>query len=72
MAKIAKWSPTPHLHSRSSTQQIMYEFSAVLGVISLIAISVYGYTFGGAYALKAIWMLLVSIISAILTETIFF
>ena len=48
MAKIAKWSPTPHLHSRSSTQQIMYEFSAVLGVISLIAISVYGYTFGGA------------------------
>ncbi|MGL4335450.1 MAG: RnfABCDGE type electron transport complex subunit D [Turicibacter sp.] len=72
MAKIAKWSPTPHLHSRSSTQQIMNEFSAVLLFVSVMAVGVYAYQWGAAYALKGSLIVLVSIIAAILTETVYF
>lgn len=72
MIKIAKWSPTPHFHSRSSTQQIMMEFNGVIIVIALISILTYGYTFGMDYGIKAALMIFVSIIAAILMETIFF
>lgn len=71
MAKIAKWSPTPHIHSRSSTQQIMTEFCNVISVIALIAVIVYHHTFGETYALKVLLMLIVSVITAILTEVLF-
>lgn len=72
MIKIAKWSPTPHFHSRSSTQQIMIEFNAVLSVVALISVLTYSYMFGMDYGIKAALMILVAVIAAILVETIFF
>ena len=71
MIKIAKWTPTPHFHSRSSTQQIMMEFNLVLIVVALISVLTYGYTFGMNDAIKASLMILVAVVAAILVETIF-
>ncbi len=72
MVKIAKWSPTPHFHSRSSTQQIMTEFNLVLVVIAVVSVLTYGYTFGLTYGLRAVLMIIVACLSAILIETIYF
>ncbi|HAX74170.1 MAG TPA: electron transporter RnfD [Firmicutes bacterium] len=72
MAKIAKWSPTPHLHSRSSTQQMMNEFTAVLIAVSLFALIVYGYQWGMEYAIKGALIIVTAIVAAILTETVYF
>lgn len=72
MVKIAKWSPTPHFHSRSSTQQIMTEFNLVLIVIAFVSILTYGYTFGLSYGLRAVLMIIVACLSAVLIETVYF
>lgn len=72
MIKIEKWSPTPHFHSRSSTQQIMMEFNLVLIVVAFISILTYGYTFGVDYGVKAALMILIAVATTILLETIFF
>ncbi len=72
MAKLSKWAPTPHLHSRSSTQQIMNEFTGVIIAVSLFAVAVFFYEWGPDYAFKASAMLWVSIFAAIATELLYF
>ncbi len=72
MTKVSKWSPTPHLHSRSSTQQIMYEFTTVLLFVTIYSIGLLFHLEGSHAVIRAIKMLFVSVVSAILTETIFF
>ena len=71
MTKLAKWAPTPHLHSRSSTQQIMNEFTAVLILVSLCATGVYSYEWGNRYGIKVALMIIGAILVAILTEYLF-
>ena len=72
MTKVSKWSPTPHLHSRSCTQQIMYEFTAILLIITFYSSGVFFYLYGDQEGLKVIWMVLTSIGAAVVTDTCFF
>lgn len=72
MTKVSKWSPTPHLHSRSCTQQIMYEFTAILLIITFYSSGVFFYLDGDQEGLKVIWMVLTSIGAAVVTDTCFF
>ncbi|MFV0479643.1 MAG: RnfABCDGE type electron transport complex subunit D [Anaerorhabdus sp.] len=66
------FKPSPNYNNKQSTQSIMFELTLGLLVVYAFAVYYYYTEFGASYGIRTLQLLAVSVLSAVLTETIWF
>ena len=61
--------PTPFTRQKRSTTGIMYELSALLGLLWVAAI-VYNFTIDPSYGIKAIFMVVVAVVTTLICDVL--
>ena len=66
------YQPSPSLRAKQSTASIMKDLTLCLLAVTVYAVIYYSNTFGSAYGLRVVLLMLDAIVTALVTEAVFF